>query len=156
MSNEAFLQQVNNRVQQPPVSIVNFFSAGGVSFVAGNYTSNKSILSGALTANVLKSVFSLSGSGQVDTAYVVSNDTTGRLIRLQITIDGTIVFDATSSAVSATNSGIMGIGHISYYAVTQFIVEPSPVFFRNSFEVKVASTRGETSGILFLTSYQLF
>src|SRR5574340_415716 len=92
----------------PPKSIVNRFSGGGVSIASINaYFAEKEILSGALTANTLKTLLSISGAGALKMLTVYTKDATARTLRLKITIDGVVVFDATSNSITAANSGLV-------------------------------------------------
>lgn len=130
-------------------SIVNAFSSGGVSS-AGNLNAGTSgnasreVLSGALTANTLKDLLSVSGSGQVPYLSAYSKDATSRTIRMVVIVDGTTVFDATSNAIAGTNNGILAAGYVgSSNAGT-----PShPIRFNSSLLVRVASSLTETDKV---------
>lgn len=64
----------------------------------GNY-----VLSGACTANTLKTILSITGAGTISFLALAHVDATSRSSRVKITVDGVVVFDATSGA-SANNS----------------------------------------------------
>lgn len=132
---------------QPPKSIVNGHSAGGTyqqSVMASN-SAVKKTLSGELTANTLKSILTISGSGVLAMCYVSSMNATSRTMRLQIIVDGTTAFDATSAAVTAADSALIGAGQVaSKDASGYWYVIPLPIPFSTSLDVKIASSLTET------------
>lgn len=70
----------------------------------------KKTVSGALTANTLSTVLSITGGGTLCFASCYGNDATSRTHRFKLTLDGVVVYDATTAAVAATSSGIMLVG----------------------------------------------
>lgn len=106
----------------------------------------KTVLSGACTAGVLKTVLSLSGSGVVSFLAASSADTTSRTHSLKVTLDGVVIFDATSTNVVATTSVVSAIGAVSQpvasYAAT---VTFEPLAFTSSLLVEYASSLTETN-----------
>ena len=133
---------------RPPKSIVNGHSAGGTyqQSVMTTDSAVKKTLSGALTANTLKSILTISGSGVLAMCYVSSRNATSRTMRLQIIVDGTTVFDATSSAVTAADSALIGVGQVASKDAGggYWYVMPLPIPFNTSLDVKIASSLSET------------
>lgn len=129
---------------RPTRSIVNLCSSGGASLPA-NSAIGRSILSGALTANTLKTLLTVTGSGEFHFLGAYAVDTTSRTIRLKVTIDGTVVFDATTSAVTAINAGCLATGAL-ILASAQYNVGP-PIRFNASALIEVASSLSETDKV---------
>lgn len=146
-------------VQQPllatPRVIVNHDAAGGT---AGRYFvayPAKTILSGALTANTLSTALSLNGPGVLKVAAVQCQDATARTLRLQVTLDGTVVFDATSASIYKSGSGIFAVGFP--VDTTSGTAEASTGFeaisFKYSCVIKIASSVSETNKIALIAAY---
>lgn len=132
---------------RPPKSIVNGHSAGGVSqaVVMEPHSAAKKILSGALTANTLKSILTISGSGVLAMCYVTAVNATSRTMRLQIIVDGTAAFDATSGTVASEGTALIGVGQVSAKDPSgYYYVIPLPIPFNTSLDVKIASSLTET------------
>ena len=132
---------------KPPKVIVNGQSSGGSAQSALYYLPDqinaKSVLSGTLIANTLASICSVSGSGVVEFVCASTVDTTSRTIRLKVTIDGVVVFDATSMAITSEYNGIIAIGGgNSTVGVTY-----SPTTFNTSLLIEVASSLSETDKV---------
>lgn len=133
----------------PTRTIVNAFSSGGVSApnVHAGVGTNlaREVLSGALTAGVLKKVLSVSGGGLMPILSAYSRDTTPRTIRVQVVVDGQAspAFDATTNTINTINTGIPVIGTAdgSYFGPSESIRSNSLV------EVWVASSLTETDKI---------
>lgn len=130
-------------------SIVNGFSSGG-SVTAGSIAASvvnnmaREVLSGALTANTLATVLSVSGAGYVPHLTVYTKDTTSRTVRIQVVVDGTTVFDATSSATTTSGAGmvVVGSGTSSGNTISDF-----PLSFGSTLVVKIASSLSETDKV---------
>jgi hypothetical protein len=112
----------------------------------------RQVLSGALTANTLRTVLSVSGSGEVPYLAGYAINTTSRTVRVRVLVDGSVVFDATSSAVTTAGSGLLVTGIRA--DATAFGGTTVPIYFRNSFEVQLASSLTETD--LVAIAYTLF
>lgn len=144
----------------PVTSIVNAFSAGGASAsLSTAVTGNTSVLAssaGALTANTLKSVLSLTGRGSLRFAGAFATDTTSRTIRLKVTIDGASIFDATTNAITATNTGIIGVGTVATSALGYISVMMQPITFQSSCLVQVASSLTETDKVGSMLNYEVW
>ncbi len=124
-------------------SIVNSCSSGGVSLTnlqANTATNNaREVLSGALTAGVLKTLLTISQGGRVPFLSAYAKNATSRTVRVVVIADGVTVFDATSSAVTANNSGLWVAGQ----AITGANAS-EPIRFNSSLVVQVASSLTET------------
>ena len=131
----------------PTKAIVNYFSSGGVNVGTAtptNYVSGKEVLSGALTANTLATLLTVSQPGQLIVLSAYTKDATARTIRLQVIVDGTTVFDATTNSISAVNTGLIAAG--SYGAAPGVFPGPG-IRFNSSCVVKVASSLTETDKV---------
>ena len=128
----------------PTRAIVNICSSGSTSLATlqANSSSNcaRAVLSGAVTANTLKDVLSITGGGQIDFLTAYALNATSRTVRLVVILDGVTVFDATSSAVTATGSGLMAVGQ----AISGGTARSSPIRWNSSCLVRVASSLSET------------
>ena len=123
-------------------TIVNAFSSGGVSgsgLTAGQSTGSREVLSGALTAATLKDIVSITGGGQMSYLVAYAKNATSRTIRLVVILDGTTVFDATSSAGSANGSGVIAVGRPG--------ASGSPIRWNASCLIRVASSLSETDNV---------
>ena len=123
-------------------SIVNFFSSGGTiagGLGAGANVGTREVLSGALTANTLQTVVSISVGGQIPYLAAYSKNPTSRTIRLVVICDGVTVFDATSSTISGTATGIMAAGTTGG--------PTNPIRFNSSCVIRVASSLTETDNV---------
>jgi len=146
--------------RRTPTSIVNGFSAGGYHY-SGNAVNQvcqagKATLSGALTAGVLATVASLTGPGVLYIVAADSVDATSRTHRLKLTLDGVVVFDATSDAVTAAAYGIMAVGEqfITTTYLAQIIGERG-ITFETSCLIEYASSVSETAKTYYRLKYTL-
>lgn len=141
-------------------SIVNAHSTNGdapqVLTAAQAAYATRAGLSAALSAGVLSTALSISGSGSgyLDIFAATSVDATSRTHRVKITIDGTVVFDATTAAVSQADGGIVPVGNIVTSASTKTIM-PFPMRFVSSCLVEYASSLGETAKTNYYYAYRL-
>lgn len=124
-------------------SIINASSSGSTS-VAGLAASSstngaREVLSGALTAATLKDIVSITGSGQISYLAAYAKNATSRTVRLVVILDGTTVFDATSSAITASGTGLQAAGTPTGPA--------APIRFNASCLIRVASSLSETDNI---------
>lgn len=125
-------------------SITNICSPGGVNAFA-NCAGGRNLLSGALTAATLKTLLSVSGSGEFHFLGAYAADTTSRTIRLKVTLDGVVVFDATTGAITTTNSGVLAAG--SYISGSSQANPGPPIRFSASALIEVASSLTETDKV---------
>lgn len=130
-------------------SIVNYFSSGGVSSAwnlqAAESTNSREVLSGALTAGTLATVLSVTGAGEVPWLGAYTKDGTSRTVRARVTVDGVVVFDATSAAITVSGQGLMVCGVEP--TASRYTQSPVPVRFFNSLLVEVASSLTETGKV---------
>lgn len=101
------------------------------------------VSSGSLTANTLATVLSVSGKGALTYLGIQSRDATSRTHRVRITIDGTVVFDATSAAHAAANGVAYVHGH--YNDTTRQKIEGVPLLYDSSLIVEYASSLTENN-----------
>ncbi len=129
----------------PITSIINRMSDGGIagSIVIDNM--GKIVLSGALTAAAYKELVAVSGKGYLQFCAARACDVTSRTVGLKIVIDGVTVFDAASAAVTADNTGIVGVGIAS--DATAGYYSPTPVYFDASLSLQVKSSLSETDKV---------
>lgn len=141
-------------VGEPPIgSIVNNFSTSGAS--GANLTNvsaaGKEYLSGALTANTLATVLSVTVGGTVNLVAVRSVNGTTRTIRVKITLDGVVVFDATSASIAVANTGVVPVGFVRYS--TDLAVTFQPISFSKSMLIEIASSLTETDLLNTVVNY---
>lgn len=107
----------------------------------------RSVQPGAVTAATLATILSLSGKGVISFLACGSVDTTSRTHRIKITLDGTVIFDATSAAVTNIHNYGAVIGSIVTLSTTQrhVSVVPEPIMFNTSLLVEYASSLSETN-----------
>ena len=135
---------------RPPKTIVNSSSSGTLLSSIG-VSGAKSIASGATTADVLKTMLSISGAGAVKFLCLTKVDTTPRTIRLKVTIDGVTVFDATSASDTNANYGLLAVGSSIDSAWPQL----DSVAFNSSLLVEAASSvASETDKLTLYTIYE--
>lgn len=142
-------------------SIVNGQSAGGKYTVYGTFstfaytTEIKSVLSGALTANTLSTVLSITGSGgYLDIVGSCNAEATSRTHRFKITLDGVVVFDATSLAVATDTAGMLAVGSTKYEAAGSCKPTTAPQRFNSSCLVEYASNNTETDKSYLFYAYR--
>lgn len=150
MSNlNQFLSGVTSR---SPTSLVNYISTNGWSSTAIVTTRAdvKAILSGALTANTLATLLTVTGGGVVNLLTIKTVDATARTLRIQVIIDGATVLDSTSASISIGDQGGIAIGGV----VGTGYQSSDEVPFNTSFVVKVASSLTETDKIAIGVKYR--
>lgn len=133
--------------QRATASIVNAHSSGSPAGVTLNATQlAKAVLSGALTANTLATVVSLTGQGRVPICALAQEDATSRTLRLQVIVDGVAAFDNTTAAGTTTNRAIVAAGNIIQTTSGNYQLAESPNGIRYfvSCVIKVASSLTET------------
>lgn len=129
-------------------SVTSMICGGGVinsnafQFAAPNANA-LTALSGAMTANTLKTAYSATGKGRVNFFAVGTNDATSRTIRIKVTVNGaSVVFDKTSTALTASGAMATAIGAVqasgSYPTVFQ------PIDYTNGILIEFASSLTET------------
>lgn len=127
----------------PVASIINNYSSGsavtGFSLISAN---TKEELSGALTAATLKTMVTHTGRGRVNALVIYAKDSTARTLRCKVTVDGTVVFDATSGSAATLGFGMIVVGG----AVTNS-VEFQPIDYQESLLIEIASSLTETDKV---------
>lgn len=117
---------------------------------AGNY-----LITGALTATVLTTILSVSGEGYIDYIGCASVDAISRTLRLQILIDGVIVYDKVSGSITTASAGFFGVGSGGATGGNGSGSAFIHVSFNSSFTVKVASSLTEINKSFIKTVYTL-
>lgn len=108
-----------------------------------------STLSGAMTANTLKTFLSVSGSGgEMPVLSIATNDATARTIRVKITIDGN-AYDFTSASISTSGSGVILAGAAN---TSNPIITPS-IKWKSTLLIEVASSVSETDKLTIYWVY---
>lgn len=146
---------------RPPKQLINRTSSDGISAdIVGpanpaNMLVAKAALTGALTANVLSPVLSLTGAGSVGFVACTGVDGTSRTHRFKLTIDGVVVYDA---AVLATTTSSEGIQLIGATATSSGRIAPvfDPVPFNTSFLLEYASSLTETAKTNIYYHYRMY
>lgn len=134
----------NNTTRQ----IVNSNAIAGFTPVNGDIDAastvlGKEVLSGALTANTLATVLSLTGPGEVPLLTSYTKDGTARTVRTVVIVDGVTVFDFTSASIGVPNRGAIVAGQVAGGGITQ----GNPIRFSVSLVVQQASNLTETDKI---------
>lgn len=106
---------------------------------AGAAGRSKEVLSGALTANTLATVLSLTGPGEVPLLTSYTKDATVRTVRTVVIVDGVTVFDFTSASIGTANRGAIVAGQWVGY-----VTQGNPIRFSVSLVVQQASDLTET------------
>ena len=127
----------------------------GASISSVNTSAMKKSVSGALTAGVLSTVLSLTGSGAVSFLACTGVDTTSRTHRFKLTVDGVEVFDGTTIATTQAHEGILLIG--SLVSISSFSVPiHDPIPYNSSFLLEYASSLTETGKTDFGYVYRTY
>lgn len=141
--------------RKPVASIVNYFSGGGVSAalalnngVGAKLVNAASILSGALTANTLATVIDHTGAGVVRFLAAETTDGTSRTVRMKVTIDGNVAFDATTNAITSAYSGLVAVGGAHAFSVDYNGWIHGYHEYDTSLKVEIASSLTETNKIV--------
>lgn len=122
-----------------------FRSCVGVTSYPFDNAPTKVVVSGACTANTLKTILSLSGNGVISALGVGSGDVTSRTHRIKVTLDGVVIFDATTAATTSLTTAFMVIGSVNYLvASVGATVAFEPLAFNQSLLVQYASSITET------------
>jgi len=122
--------------------------------LASAYTPIKRVQSGSTTAGVLKTILSAAGSGVLSFLAVESNDTTSRTHRIKVTLDGVVIFDATTGAeisISRTHIVIGSIANATVNAASEITFEP--LSFNSSLLIEYADSLTESNGAYIAYRY---
>lgn len=125
-------------------SVVNAHTTASVAPIANasaNYKpiNAKTLASGALTQDTLKSLISITGPGRLSFLNCYTADTTSRTIRVKVVVDGVTAVDVTSAATTTSGAGIIVCGCDSEGAGPEIV-------WNSSLDVSIASSvvGGET------------
>lgn len=143
-------------------NLTQFFSSGGVRPIAingrslpaaaasapGNVSGVTLTTSGAVTANTLKTVLSVTGKGALTWLGVRTENTSAKTARIRITLDGVVVYDSTSP--SDSTSGRWSIAHGAADGSNWWpAIEGIPLMYEASLLVQYACSITETDGVKF-------
>lgn len=154
----ALIQMVKNQTVRAPTSLVN--AANVATFTPVVVTPSSAVgckagLSGAMTADTLKTLLTITGPGRLDIAAIASADTTSRTMQMKITLDGVVVFNPGMTAATTTlTAGICAVGAINTAASTMPV--SGHVYFNTSCLVEFASSISETDKLNTYLRYQTF
>ncbi len=123
------------------------FTPLNISIDAATSFTGKEVLSGALTANTLATVLSLTGPGEVPLLTSYTKDTTARTVRTVVIVDGVTVFDFTSASIGVANRGAIVAGELADHSGVFYVTQGNPIRFSVSLVVKQASNLTETDKI---------
>lgn len=105
---------------------------------------SKEVLSGALTANTLATVLSLTGPGEVPLLTSYTKDATARTVRTVVIVDGVTVFDFTSASIGVAKRGAIVAGELASGGGGFYVTQGNPIRFSVSLVVQQASNLTET------------
>ena len=108
---------------------------------------------GALTAATLVTALSLSGQGAISLLGCAGVDTTSRTHRLKITLDGVVIYDATSEAFLSSGFALMAVGGFVPSASSFATPIYEPLVFNTSLLVEYASSVTETAKSIVFYRY---
>jgi len=124
-------------------SLHNAFTTAGYNAVGGiaaNALASNSA-SGALTANTLVDLINESaGAGLISQLSIFTVDTTSRTLRIVVTVDGTVIYDKTSAAITSSGAGAVLAG--SFNSTSSFSLPY--IKYDSSIRVQYASNQNET------------
>lgn len=142
--------------QRVTKSVIHGTSSTGTGPQSGLYTASaREVLSGALTASTLKTLLTISGAGEISHLMAYTKEATARTLRIKVTLDGIVVFDATTPSFSANTTGAVVVGDI-YEAPSIVITRRAPLRFSTSCVVEVASSLSETDKLAIGYTAQTF
>ena len=145
---------------KPPITVVNGTSTNGSApdFVPGapvTFSGAKRAASGALTANTLTTVLSLTGKGSLSFFGCAGIDATAREHRIKLTVDGVVVFDGKTVSTAAINSGILLVGSLCNFGAV-YVAIPDSLYFSSSLLIEYASSVSETAKTNFYYQYRMY
>lgn len=120
-------------------------SVAGAALVATDHirTFARTAASGAMTANTLKTLLSITGSGECSVLAVHVVDGTSRTVRVRVWVDNVQIFDTTSAANTTVNNGLIVAGPAGTASVLTLQLR-----FNASMVVEVASSLTETDKLV--------
>jgi len=127
-----------------------FSKAGWTALAIGQESAAMQAVSGAMTANVLVDLINETGAGEISHLSFSTADSTSRTIRIVVTVDGTVVFDYTSAAISSSGQG----AYLAGDPITTATMTLPPIKNMSSIRVQYASSLTETGKINTYLAYQ--
>lgn len=132
-------------------AIVNAYSSGGVSppsfsIDATAVLGTREVLSGAVTANTLKTLLTVSQAGQMPYLSFYSKNSTSRTVRCVIVADGVTVYDATTPAIATGGRGYP-VAFSATWNGAQAVTLGTPLRWASSLVIQVASSLTETDNV---------
>lgn len=137
-----------------PSLLVQANAANGYTSQAAAVGDARLTLSGALTANTLATLLNLSGSGEVHSLGVATQDGTARTIRAQLIVDGITVYDYTSGNITNVGMGCMLVGSEAVGAGLAKSI--GHLHYNTSLVLKIASSLTETDKLGVYAKYWVF
>lgn len=108
---------------------------------------------GALTAATLTTALSLSGQGCISLLGCFGVDVTSRTHRLKVTLDGVVIYDATSGSFISPSVALVAIGGFIPSATINATPVYEPLVFNTSLLVEYASSLTETAKSIVFYRY---
>lgn len=149
------------KLLQPTKQIVNAFSdGGGVALTNAAQPVNsggKQYLHSPVSADTLVSILDITGSGGiVSMLSLEKRDTTAYSARIKVTVDGTVVFDASTTPASTSRLHLCVVGH-EYGSGSSPNRKPNGDFivFQNSLKVEVSADTTGANLVAVYATYQL-
>jgi hypothetical protein len=96
--------------QRVTKSVVHATSTGTPSGAYALAGGAREVLSGALTAATLKTLLTITGTGELFHLSAYTKNATSRTVRCRVTLDGVVVFDVTTIAVALVSAGLVVAG----------------------------------------------
>ena len=90
-------------------------------------------------ANTLYPVLSITGAGMIPFFCTQSGYIPSPVHRVKITIDGNVVYDASSTSVGDTGYGLLAIGNYQYISASSVGAILTPTYFNKELRIEVAS-----------------
>lgn len=137
------LQHGNGGIRPAGMPCANIIVSSTETLMASTVPGAAWVSSGVLTAGTLATVLSVSGKGALTYLGIQSRDATSRTHRVRITIDGTVVFNATSEPHATANGVAYVHGH--YNDASKQKIEGTPLLYDSSLLVEYASSLTETN-----------
>lgn len=148
-------RRIANRTDRATSSVVNAHTTASVTPLAGVSAALpnavKTLASGALTANTLKSLISITGPGRMEYLACYTADATSRTMRIKVTVDGVSAVDVTSGATTDSGGGLYIVGGI---ATTSW--QRQVIVWNSTLNVQIAtSVASETDKLSIAYTYTL-
>jgi len=152
---------VLTQLRKPTKLVSNVYSSGGGVTLTNAMTSNsagaKQYLHTPVSIDTLVSVVSATGSsGVINVLSLEKRNTAAYSARIKVTVDGVVVFDATTTSASTARLHLCVAGH-EYGSGSTPSRQPNndPIYFNNSFNVEVSADATGTEYVAVYCNYQL-